>query len=381
MELAELHLVEVDLDDRVAGVDAGVVGERGAEHEQQVGLVHHPARDRRAAAAEHARGQRVVVADLALGLERGDHRRAELLGQRGHRRHVVARAVADDDHRPLRAAQQLAARRSIDSSGGEIVERRHAAGGAARRGALGRRQRLHLVGEDQVRDVAPQQRVLAREVHQLDRVGVVQNGLAPARRPRRTRRAGRPPGTRPGPSTCVSTWPVSASTGARSTFASHSPVSRLVAPGPAIVRQAGGPAGELAVGGGGERGGALVADADVGELAGLLLAAQRVGEAEVGVPDHAEDVLDAPVDHRLGHQVGDGRDVRAPPARRRTPRRRGSRAGRWSPRRRSRATCRRAGSSRTRATGSAAARSRSSPRRAGRPGAGSGCRARRTCPS
>jgi hypothetical protein len=37
------------------------------------------------------------------------------------------------------------------------------------------------VGEDQVRDVAPQQRVLAREVHQLDRVGVVQHRLAPAR--------------------------------------------------------------------------------------------------------------------------------------------------------------------------------------------------------
>ena len=44
----------------------------------------------------------------------------------------------------------------------------------------------------------------------------------------------------PGPSTCVSTWPVSARTGARSTFASHSPVRRLVAPGPAIVRQAAG---------------------------------------------------------------------------------------------------------------------------------------------
>ena len=44
----------------------------------------------------------------------------------------------------------------------------------------------------------------------------------------------------PGPSTWVFTWPVSASTGARSTFASHSPVSRFVAPGPAIVRHAAG---------------------------------------------------------------------------------------------------------------------------------------------
>ena len=44
----------------------------------------------------------------------------------------------------------------------------------------------------------------------------------------------------PGPSTCVSTCPVSASTGERSTFASQSPVRRFVAPGPAMDRQAAG---------------------------------------------------------------------------------------------------------------------------------------------
>ena len=44
----------------------------------------------------------------------------------------------------------------------------------------------------------------------------------------------------PGPNTWVCTCPVKASTGARSTLASHSPVNRLVAPGPAIVRQAAG---------------------------------------------------------------------------------------------------------------------------------------------
>ncbi len=44
----------------------------------------------------------------------------------------------------------------------------------------------------------------------------------------------------PGPNTWVCTWPVSASTGARSTLASHRPVIRLVAPGPAMVRQAAG---------------------------------------------------------------------------------------------------------------------------------------------
>jgi hypothetical protein len=35
-----------------------------------------------------------------------------------------------------------------------------------------------------------------------------------------------------------------------------------------------------------------------------------VGETEVGVADHAEHVRDAPVDHRLGHEVGDRVDVR-----------------------------------------------------------------------
>ncbi len=44
----------------------------------------------------------------------------------------------------------------------------------------------------------------------------------------------------PGPRTWVATWPVSATTGERSTFASYSPVSRFVAPGPAIDRHAAG---------------------------------------------------------------------------------------------------------------------------------------------
>ena len=44
----------------------------------------------------------------------------------------------------------------------------------------------------------------------------------------------------PGPRTWVCTCPVSARIGARSTFASHRPVSRFVAPGPAIEKQAAG---------------------------------------------------------------------------------------------------------------------------------------------
>ena len=44
----------------------------------------------------------------------------------------------------------------------------------------------------------------------------------------------------PGPITWVCTWPVRATTGARSTLASQRPVSRFVAPGPAMERQAAG---------------------------------------------------------------------------------------------------------------------------------------------
>ena len=50
MELAEQQRVVSTWMIGMPGVDAGVVGERGAEHEQQVGLVHHRARDRGAGA-------------------------------------------------------------------------------------------------------------------------------------------------------------------------------------------------------------------------------------------------------------------------------------------------------------------------------------------
>ena len=81
-------------------------------------------------------------------------------------------------------------------------------------------------------------------------------------------------------------------------------------PGPGDRQARSRAAGELAVGRGSEGGGSLVADADVLELAGLDAAADGVGQAEVGVPDHAEDVPDAPGDHGLDHHVGDRARVR-----------------------------------------------------------------------
>ena len=99
-------------------------------------------------------------------------------------------------------------------------------------------------------------------------------------------------------------------TGEPSSFASYRPVSRLVEPGPGDRQARGRSAGELAVGAGRERGRALVPDADVAQLAAFLGAAQRVGETEIGVADHAEDVRDAERDQRLDQHVGDGADGR-----------------------------------------------------------------------
>src|SRR5262249_51304693 len=65
---------------------------------------------------------------------------------------------------------------------------------------------------------------------------------------------------------------------------------------------------ELAVGAGGERRRALVPDSDVGDLTALLGLAQRVGEAQVRMPDHAEYVADSEGDQRLDQHVADGAD-------------------------------------------------------------------------
>jgi hypothetical protein len=70
------------------------------------------------------------------------------------------------------------------------------------------------------------------------------------------------------------------------------------------------PAGQLAVRARGERRRALVADADVGDLAALLCTTQRIGEAEVGVTHHPEHVRDAECHEGLDQDVADGADLR-----------------------------------------------------------------------
>ena len=83
-----------------------------------------------------------------------------------HGDHVEARAVAHHDHRSARAAderERILGRfgRWRDPQVGE------AAGGAARGLVRERRNHLNLVGEHEVRNPAFEERVLARERHQL----------------------------------------------------------------------------------------------------------------------------------------------------------------------------------------------------------------------
>ena len=105
MHLAEGDGVGVDLDRRFVGRDAGVFGERCAEDEEEVGLIHDPAGDGGAAAAEDAAAERMVIGDEALGFEGGNDGRVESLGEGGDVVHREARTVADDDGGSIRFAK------------------------------------------------------------------------------------------------------------------------------------------------------------------------------------------------------------------------------------------------------------------------------------
>jgi len=69
VEFSQGHPLEVHLDNSLLRGDASVVGERGAEHDKQIGFVHAPTGDGCAAAPQYARGQGMFVSDLTLGLE------------------------------------------------------------------------------------------------------------------------------------------------------------------------------------------------------------------------------------------------------------------------------------------------------------------------
>ena len=101
----------------------------------------------------------------------------------------------------------------------------------------------------------------------------------------------------------MSTWPVSASAGARSTLASPEPGEQVGGAGSGDRKTRCGSSRQLAVGRGGEGRGAFVAHAEIAKLTGFFLAPNGFGEAEVRMADDAEHGAHAPARHRFRHQV------------------------------------------------------------------------------
>ena len=167
----------VHLHDRLVRRDPRVVRERRAEHQEQVGFVHDPRGDGRSAAAEHTARERVIVGHDALGLEGGDDRRVQALGERDDVVDAGARAVPDDDHRAAARRASNATARSTAPSGGAIAVSARRPLGEPDRARVAGRERLYLVGQHEVGDTALHERVLAREAHQLAVVGVALHRL------------------------------------------------------------------------------------------------------------------------------------------------------------------------------------------------------------
>ena len=141
--------------------DAGVVRERRAEHDQQVGLVHEPATPPACRCGRARRTERVVVGDHALGLERGEHRARRALGERARTSSMSKRAPWPTTITG-RSAPGEQRQRPLDARppAGRSRDRRPGRSGPtpARRRAG---QHLHLVGQHEVGDLALDQRVLA----------------------------------------------------------------------------------------------------------------------------------------------------------------------------------------------------------------------------
>ena len=155
-----------------------MVRERRAEHEEAVGLGDGLAGDGDPGPAEDAAAERVVVGEGALGLERGDDRRVEVLGEGHHGVAVGAGAVAHHDGGTLGGPEQL-------DGAGQLVGRWGDAGGGhpARpwpwRRIVEAGQLLHVVGQHEVGDVALHDGVLHGEGGELGGVGRRQDRLAP----------------------------------------------------------------------------------------------------------------------------------------------------------------------------------------------------------
>ncbi len=107
MELAQLAFFEVDLDDGFGRFNPRMIGEGGAKRQDQIALIHEPGGDGRTRAPEDAGCIGVSVRNLALGLERGEHGRAQHFGQSDNLSHRIARAIAHNDDGAFCAVQPI----------------------------------------------------------------------------------------------------------------------------------------------------------------------------------------------------------------------------------------------------------------------------------
>ena len=96
-------------------------------------------------------------------------------------------------------------------------------------------------------------------------------------------------------------WPVMATIGARSRYASAMPVMRFVAPGPRVRHRHRGPSGQPAMDVGHERGALLVAGRDVADA---LVARQRVEDVHRLLAGHGEDEVAALGREAVDEEVG-----------------------------------------------------------------------------
>jgi len=80
MKLAQRHPVKIHLDDGLGRINAGMLGERGSKHNQQVGLAHESAGNWCAASAQDAAPEGMEIANLPFRLERCQDGGVQLLG-------------------------------------------------------------------------------------------------------------------------------------------------------------------------------------------------------------------------------------------------------------------------------------------------------------
>ncbi len=291
----------VDLDDRQVRCDSRVVRERRTDHNKQVRLVHQPAGDRRAAAAEDTGPQRMGVGHQPLRLERGEHRRVQPFSELDDLGLGSTGSVADDDHRAVGVPNELG---SVGESG--FVRTAGPAGVPAGRGGRRRvgRERLDLVGKYEMGDTTAVPRVLDRKSGKL---GVVAARLHGRRGDRYVLEHRREVEVLEGTPAAHLRRHLARDRYDRGLIElcvvqSGQQVGRA---GPGDRETRGRPSGQLAVGTRGERRRTLVPDSDERQLRSFLGTAKRIREAEVGVTHHPEYPRHAVRDERLDQNVRD----------------------------------------------------------------------------